>query len=56
MLLFSREVHLHQNQDRKPIHTVSITTDTGKTVAQTHTGALSEFTTSNHLRNRRFII
>ena len=34
MLLFSREVHLHQNQDRKPIHTVSITTDTGKTVAQ----------------------
>jgi len=27
---------------------VSITTDTGKTAAQTHTGALSEFTTSSH--------
>ena len=38
---------LHQNQGRKPHHTVSITTDTGKTTVLTHSHALFEFITSN---------
>jgi len=41
---------LHQKQDRKPIHTIPITTGTGKTVALTHLCTLSEFTTSNLVR------
>jgi hypothetical protein len=38
---------LHQNQGRKPIHAVSITTDTGKTAVLTHSQTLSEFITSS---------
>ena len=41
---------LHQKQDRKPIHTIPITTGTGKTVALTHLCTLSEFMTSNLIR------
>jgi len=39
--------NLHQNQGRKPIHAVSITTDTGKTTVLTHSHTLSEFITSS---------
>jgi len=38
---------LHQKQDRKPIHTIPITTGTGKTVALTHLCTFYKFTTSN---------
>ena len=46
MLLFQWRT-LHQHQGRKPHHTVSITTDTGKTAALTHSRTLCEFITLN---------